>query len=95
MSSAHVSIELDYGLLFNNCCVMIREENKHLYRNGERVFRLGIVCFFLKNCYICLNGSTTNAMFHTTPPSLEEYLNIDEVLEPYQPVELTMDYNYG
>jgi hypothetical protein len=73
---------------------MVREENKQLYRNGFSVFRLDIVRFFLKNCYICLNGSTRNAMFSTTPPSIEEYLNVDEVIEQYQPVELTMDYNY-
>jgi hypothetical protein len=95
MSSARMSIELDYGLLFNNFRVMIREENKQLYRNGLTVFRLGIVCCFLKNCYICLNGSTTNGMFNTTPQSIEEYLNVVEVIEQFQPVELTMDYNYG
>jgi hypothetical protein len=74
---------------------MIREGNKQLYRNGLSVFRLGIVCFFLKSCYIYLSGSTTNAMFNTTHPSMEEYLNVDEVIEQFQPVELTMDFNYG
>jgi hypothetical protein len=26
---------------------------------------------------------------------MEEYLNVDEVIEQFQPVELTMDFNYG
>ena len=89
-----MSIELDYGLLFNNFRIMIKENDHHLFNNGEHTFRLGIVCFFLKNCYVCLNGSTTNTMFDVDPPTLEQYLPIDEELIEYIQIPFAEDYQF-
>ncbi len=96
MASCRMSIELDYGSLFNLFRIMISgEELLHLYTNGEQVFQLGIVCFFLKNCYVCFNGSTTTSMFGTTAPNIDEYIPLDEDIDPYVPVPLDGVYNYG
>ena len=38
---------------------------------------------FYLNCYTSLNGSACNSMFDTTPPTLEEYLPVDEELQLY------------
>ena len=94
MSSARMSIEHDYALLFNIFKIMISGDHQ-LLRNGEHIFRIGIVCFFLKNCYVCLNGSTTNTLFSSSPPALEEYIPVDEELEPYVPAPFGENYNYG
>jgi hypothetical protein len=94
LSSARQSIELDYGLLFNNFRIMIKEYDHRMFQNGEHTFHLAIVCFFLKNCYVCFNGSTTNTMFNSNPPSIAEYLPLEEDLLEYVPMPIGDDYNY-
>ena len=52
--------------------------------------------FFFLNCYVCLNESPNN--FDIRPPSLEEYIPLDEVLIPAP--DITDDllgevYNYN
>lgn len=75
---------------------MNREQNHHMFYNGESVFRLGIVCFLLLKCDTCFNGSPTSTLFDNFPaPSIAEYLPVDIDFEPYHPVELTGEYNYG
>jgi hypothetical protein len=71
------------------------EQLLHLYNNGEMIFQLGIVCFFLKNYYICLNGSSTSSMFCTFPPTIDKYPPLDEDIHPYVPVQVNDFYNYG
>ena len=58
-----------------------------------------IVSFFLQNCHTCLNrGNCVTSMFKATPPSLEEYLFLDEDTVPIDdeedeiPLEYTFDY---
>jgi hypothetical protein len=66
-----------------------------IYRNGEQVFQLGIVCFFLKNFYVCFNGSTATSMFGPIALAIDGYILLDEVVEPYVPVPLHGVYNYS
>ena len=81
--SAHMSIKVDYGLIFNILWVMIQDEKKHLYMNGEHFFVLVQFVFFLKNCWVCLKGSAVNSLFDIKPPTIKKYLDVDEVLEPH------------
>ncbi len=76
---------------------MIRSESHQMFYNGVLIFRLGIVCFFLQNCYVCFNGSTTSSTFNNfvPPPTIAEYLPLNVDFEPYYPIELTGVYNYG
>jgi hypothetical protein len=90
-------IEHGYGQLFNLFWIMIRSESHSMLDDGIHIFRLGIVCFLLQNCYVCFNGSTTCSAFnnYVSPPSIAEYLPLEANFEPYRPVELTGIYNYG
>ena len=94
LSSARQSIELDYGLLFNNFRIVIKEYDHTMLQTGEHTFHMAIVCFLLKNCHVCFNGSTTNTMFNSNPPSIAEYLPLDEDLLEFVPMPIGDDYNY-
>ena len=45
------------------------------------------------NCYYCLDG-TRGGYFRHIPPTLQEYLPLDEELEPPPAVELEDTYDY-
>ena len=47
---------------------------------GMHCYMLLFNSFFLLNCYVCLNESPNN--FNLRPPSLEEYIPLDEILIP-------------
>ena len=38
--------------------------------------------FFVMNCYTCLNGSACTGMFDILPPTINEYLPLDEIPDP-------------
>lgn len=80
MSSLRQSIEHVYGLHHNLCRGVHQWERLRLYRDGERTTKLLFASFFYWNSYQCLNGSFNE--FGLAPPSLEEYLPLDELLEP-------------
>ena len=46
---------------------------------GEECYRL-VFNSLLLNCYVCLNESPNN--FDIRPPTLEEYIPLEEVLRP-------------
>ncbi len=85
MSGIRQSIEHMYGQLFNLFRLLKTPRQFKLYNDGQFAYRVGVICFFILNCYTCLNGSPCNSMFNTEPPSLEEYLPIDENLHHYIP----------
>ena len=57
-------------------------------------YRTGVVGLFLLNCYMCMRGNVVTAFFNVQPPSIEEYLPLDENIPPYVPFDLNIDYNY-
>jgi hypothetical protein len=69
MSGVRQSIEHMYGALFNIFHLLKMPRQIKLFNDGQTAYRLGVICFFILNFYICLNGSVCNAMFDTTPPS--------------------------
>ena len=85
MSGIRQSIEHMYGILFNLFRLLKTPRQIQLYNDGQLSYRLGVISFFILNCYTCLNGSACNSMFNTTPPNLQDYLPLDEVLEEYVP----------
>ena len=52
-----------------------------LFRQGVKIRRMALGSFFLHNCYCCLNG-TRARYFGQVPPTLEDYLPLDENIAP-------------
>jgi len=46
------------------------------------------------NCYYCIGG-TRCRYFGQIPPALEDYLHLNEVLQPPPAVDLGEVWNYG
>lgn len=65
-----------------------------LFSQGEKVRRMSLVSFLLLNCYYCINGTRCRYFGHI-PPTLEEYLPLDEVLDPPPAVDLGDVWEYG
>ena len=66
----------------------------HLYNQGVKVRRMCLVSFFVLNCYYCIGG-TRCRYFGQIPPALEDYLPLNEVLQPPPAVDLGEVWNYG
>jgi hypothetical protein len=92
MSGVRQSIEHMYGALFNLFHLLKMPRQFRLLYDAETAYRTGVVCFFLLNCYTCFNGSACNSMFETFPPTIEEYLPLDEQLLPYNPGDNNYDF---
>ena len=54
---------------------------------GPQVRKLALNSFFIQNCFSCLNG-TRSRYFGQLPPTLEEYIPLEEILEPPPAVDL-------
>ena len=66
----------------------------HLFNSGVKVRRMSLVSFFVLNCFYCIDG-TRCRYFGQVPPSLEDYLPLDEVLLPPPAVNLGTVWDYG
>lgn len=64
-----------------------------IFNRGVKVRHTTMVSFFILNCYYCLCG-TRSTMFGQLPPTLEEYLPLNEVLVPPPAVELGDVWDY-
>lgn len=59
-----------------------------------------IIIFFLHNCYISMNWNSVLSLFEINPPSIEEYLHLDENDPLHEdedgevPLRCTFDYWY-
>ena len=94
MNSIRQSVELTYGLFFGIFHLFKEPQKFHLFNQGELSYRTGMVGFFLLNCYTCLRGNVVTSFFDTQPPSIEEYLPLDEDIPPYIPFTLNENYQY-
>ena len=67
----------------------------HLFNRGVKVRQMSLVSFFILNCYYCICG-TRSQTFGQFPPTLENYLPLNELLTPPPAVDLgdIWDYNY-
>ena len=64
-----------------------------LFNSGVQVRRECLISFLILNCYYCLDG-TRAGYFRHIPPTLQEYLPLEEDLEPPPAVELGDTYDY-
>jgi hypothetical protein len=66
----------------------------HLFNQGVRVCRQCLVSFLILNCIYCIDGTQCRYFGHV-PPTLEDYLPLDEVLIPPPAVDLGNVWDYG
>jgi hypothetical protein len=93
MSGGRQCIEHMYGELFNLFHLLKTLHQMKLFSSGQTAYCLRVISLFILNCYTCLNGSACNSMFETTPPTLEQYIPLDEELQLYVPNDnLIYDY---
>ncbi len=83
MSGIRQSIELMYGQLFNLFHLLQTKWQIKILRDATLAYRLGVVSFFILNCYTYLNGSPCNSMFNSLAPTIQEYIPLDEDLINY------------
>jgi hypothetical protein len=91
MALLHICIEHLFSLYFNLFKLLKMMHQMTVLRTSADKICLCTICFFLLNCYTCMNGSATNTTFGTVPPSIEEYIPLDEVLEEAPPQHERMD----
>ncbi len=65
----------------------------HLFNRGVHIRQMCLVSFFILNCFYCLDGTRCRFFGHI-PPTLEEYIPLDEELMPPPPVNLGYIYDY-
>ena len=80
LNSGRVCIENHSALTFNEYAVLTQKRRHHLFKNKENVYKLGIVCFFLTNCYSCLRNNSIGKRFGMNKVPLQTYLPLYEEL---------------
>lgn len=81
MNSARQSIEHHFGMMFNLFRLLTNKSKHKLLKSRKDTYALGLVGFFLLNCYTCFNGSIVTERFGMKIPQIEEYLPLDEELD--------------
>jgi len=83
LNRSRTSIENHFGLMFNEWALLEVKGRHKLVRNKGRVYKLGIVAFFLTNCYTCFRGNSISKRFGMNRITLDEYIPLNEVIEPF------------
>ena len=96
MNSCRTSIEMMFGEIFNYFKILDVKRKIKIYKNGRYNRKLILMVFFLHNCYTCLNGNTVSSMFELEPPSIEDYLHLNEnhMLQNDEDDDVPLGYTY-
>ena len=78
MATVQQSIEHLFSLHKKLFQIFSRPLRFRLLFSGVETMKMIFTSFIILNCYICFNESGNN--FVVRPPSIEEYLNLDEEL---------------
>ena len=65
-----------------------------IFHSGVRIRRMFLVSFFILNCYYCITGQRAR-YFGQVPPTLEDYIPLEEILQPPPAVNLGRVWDYG
>ena len=93
MSGIRQSIEHMYGAFFNLFRLFEVKRHFKIFHDATSAYHLGVIGFFILNCYTCFNGSACNSMFDSLSPTIQEYLPLDEELIPYEDDDIAI-YNF-
>ena len=66
----------------------------HLFNQGVKVRQQYLVSFLILNCFYCIDGTRCRYFGHV-PPTLDNYLPLDEVLSPPPAVNLGNVWDYA
>ena len=89
MSPLRNTVEHLFGHHRNLFKLFERKTKFKLFSQREETKKIVLMSYFVLNCYHCLRGNgDTMTTFNVAPMSLEEYLPLDEVLEPPTAVNL-------
>ena len=80
LASARQSVEHLFSLHYNTFGLFSIPHRFKLLVHGVEVHIMILNSFFSLNCYVCFNESPNN--FDLRPPTIEEYLPVNEVLVP-------------
>ena len=80
-SSLREDIEHKFSQVFGLFRILNMQSRHHLFWNGEHVRKLFHACLFVSNCYTCFNESRNRA-FEVRAPTLQQYLPLEERLNP-------------
>ena len=94
LASLRVCIEHVLGDHTNRFKIFVSSRYLSLINDGAKVRRMCLGSFFVLNCYSCINGSRSQ-FFGELPPTLEEYLPLDEVFESPPAINLGTVWDYG
>lgn len=65
-----------------------------LFSNGVKVRKICLVSWFILNCYYCLNGNRSE-YFGQISPTLDDYIPLDEEIDPPPAVHLSNVWDYN
>ena len=80
LSGVRVSIEHAFGLHKSLFGLFTKKRQLQLFNNREHLHNLVVVSFLVQNLYQIFNHSLS--YFDLAPPTLDEYLPLDEVIPP-------------
>ena len=80
--SLRASIEMLYGRHKTMFPIFGGSKRLRLMNNGFNIVHLVLYSFLVSNCYTCMKGSAGTSMFDIMPPTIKEYLPLDEILTP-------------
>ena len=95
LASARQSVGHLFSLHYNTFGLFSIPHRFKLLVNRVEVYKMIFNYFFLLNCYVCFNESPN--FFDLRPPTIEEYLPVDQILLPAPIVPeklLSKVYNY-
>lgn len=76
MSSVRESVEFGFGKIEQYFAFCNYKKNLKLLL--QPIGKIYLIATLLTNCHTCMYGSQVNTLFESQPPSLEEYLNVDQ-----------------
>ena len=81
MASIREDIEHKFAQLFGLFHILRSQSRLNLFHGAAEVRKLFFSCLFTLNCYTCFNESR-NRNFNVRAPTIENYLPLNEVLQP-------------
>ena len=64
-----------------------------LLYGGEMAYCTCLMGFFIQNCSTCMRENVVSSMFDLIPPTIQEYIPINEDIPRYEGIGVNQFYN--